>query len=89
MEVRFPDDNACAKVVQALANSRLNYANSLLAGLPQSTLNNFRVSHNSAARLVGRSSRSTRISPVSRQLNWLHQKSDRRLTRSTSLLLGN
>ena len=38
MEVRFLDDNACAKVVQALAITRLNYANSLLTDLPQSAL---------------------------------------------------
>ena len=62
---------ACARIVQALAISKLDYANSLLVGLPKCALRRLRVAQNSAARLVSRVSGRTRITPVLKHLHWL------------------
>ena len=42
--------NTCARIVQALAISKLDYANSLLVGLPKCALRRLRVAQNSAVR---------------------------------------
>ena len=68
---RYLDDNTCARIVQALAIFKLDYANSLLVGLPKCALRRLRVTQNSAARLVSRVSESTRITPVLKHLHWL------------------
>ena len=68
---RYLDDNTCARIVQALAISKLDYANSLLVGLPKCALRRLRVAQNSAARLVSRVSGRTRITPVLKHLHWL------------------
>ena len=68
---RYLDDNTCAGIVQALAISKLDHANSLLVGLPKCALRRLRVAHNSAARLVSRVSGRTRITPVLKHLHWL------------------
>ena len=69
---RYLDDNTCAGIVQATAISKLDYANSLLVGLPKNcALRRLRVAQNSAARLVSRVSGRTRITPVPKHLPWL------------------
>ena len=68
---RYLDDKTCAPIVQALAISTLEYANSLLVGLPKCALRRLRVAQNSAARLVSRVSGRTRITPVLKHLHWL------------------
>ena len=68
---RYLDDNTCARIVQALAISKLDCANSLLAGLPKCALRRLGVAQNSAARLVSRASGRTRITPVLKHLHRL------------------
>ena len=57
--------------MQALAISRLGYANSLLTGLPACTLRKLELVQNSAAKLLTGTSRRARIMPVLRELHWL------------------
>ena len=63
----YLDDTTCAAVMQALVISRLDYANSLLMGLPACTLRKLEldVVQNSAARLLMGTSRRAHITPVS------------------------
>ena len=68
---RYLDDNTCAKIVQALVVSKLDYTNSLLVGLPQCALRKLLLAHNSAACLVSRTPPWAHITPVLKQLHWL------------------
>ena len=49
-------DEACKTLVHALVTARLDYANALLYGLPQTTLQRLQRVQNCAARLVSRTS---------------------------------
>ena len=68
---RYLDDQACATAVHALVVSRLDYANSLLAGVPDCALRKLQLAQNSAARLVTKTGRREHITPVLKQLHWL------------------
>ncbi len=68
---RHLDDAACAKAVQALVVSRLDYANSLLSGVPDCALRKLQVAQNSAARLLSATDRRQHITPVLKDLHWL------------------
>ncbi len=59
--------NLCASLVL----SRLDYCNSLLAGLPKCSLRPLQLAQNMAARLVFRTSRSSHVTPLLKQLEWL------------------
>lgn len=67
------DDDTCAMVVRALVISRLDYANSMLCGVPDCALRKLLVLQNDAAQLVTRTRRRARahITPVLGQLHWL------------------
>ena len=58
-------DDACKTLVHALVTARLDYANALLYGLPQTTLQRLQRVQNCAARLV------SHITPVLQHLHWL------------------
>ena len=62
---------ACAKVINALVTSRLDYNNGLLHGLPDSLLTRLQVAQNSAARLLEGIRRREHIQPVLKSLHWL------------------
>ena len=62
---------ACEKLVIALLFSRLDYCNSLLAGLPASSLQGLQRIQNSSARLVLKKKKSDHITPLLRSLHWL------------------
>ena len=63
--------SACEKLVHALISSRLDYSNSLLAGLPKKKLSLLQRIQNMAARLVTNSRKSDHITPILRSLHWL------------------
>ena len=67
----YLDDTTCAAVMQALVVSRLDYANSLLTGLPACTLRKPELVQNSAARLLTGTSRRPNITPVLHELHWV------------------
>lgn len=62
---------ACRTLVQATVISRLDYANVLLYGLPQSLLDKLQRLQNSAARLISRTRKFDHITPVLVDLHWL------------------
>ena len=61
---RYLDDTACAIAVQAYVVSRLDYANSVLAGVPDSELPKLQVAQNRVGRLVSQPGRREHIAPV-------------------------
>ena len=67
----FLSTEATKTLVCAMVLSRLDYCNSLLAGLPKCLLDKLQKVQNSAARLVCRSSRRDHITPLLRSLHWL------------------
>ena len=72
----YLDDSTCTKAVMALVITRLDYANSLLAGMSQTSLHKLQVAQNCAARLISKTPPSSHITPVLHQLHWLpvHQR---------------
>ena len=65
------DDKSVQTLVCQLVTSRLDYCNSLLAGIPAVQTNRLQYVQNTAARIVSRCSRRDHISPVIRSLHWL------------------
>ena len=65
------DRNATEKLVHAFVSSHLDSCNSLLLGLPSSSLIKLQRVQNSAARLVSRSPFREHITPVLQALHWL------------------
>ena len=64
-------DDATKTLVASLVLSRIDYCNSLLAGLPQSLVGKLQRVQNSAARLVVRALPHVHITPILRRLHWL------------------
>ena len=64
-------DDATKTLVVSLVLSRIDYCNSLLAGLPQSLVGKLQRVQNSAARLVIRAFPHVHITPILRHLHWL------------------
>ena len=64
-------DDACKTLVHGLVTARLDYANALLYGLPQTTLHRLQHVQNCAARLVSRTIQYDHIMPVLQHLHWL------------------
>ena len=63
--------DACRTLVQETLTSRLDYANVLLYGIPQTLLNRLQRVQHSAASLVTRTRKVDHITPVLIKLHWL------------------
>lgn len=68
---RYLDEETCATIVRTLVISRLDYANSVLAELPNKLIQKLQLVQNNAARLITRTGRRAHITPVLCQLHWL------------------
>ena len=68
---RHLTDAACARMVNALITTRLDFQNSLLLGLPACEMSRLQKAQNSAARLLTGAKRRDHITPVLKQLHWL------------------
>ena len=64
-------DDACKTLVHALVPARLDYANAMLYGLPQTMLQHLQRVQNCTARLVSRTRKYDHITPVLQHLHWL------------------
>ena len=68
---KFITAEACKTLIQALVVSRLDYANALLHGVPQSQMARLQRLQNSAAPMISRTSYQAHITPVLIELHWL------------------
>ena len=67
----YLSDSAAARLVTVLVSSRLDYCNSVLAGLPADQINRLQRVQNCAARLVLKKNKREHITPLLFQLHWL------------------
>jgi hypothetical protein len=63
--------DACKTLVHSLVTSRLDYANSLLAGISKNQLRKLQQVQNNAARLIAQLRKFDHVSPTLKQLHWL------------------
>ena len=63
--------DVCKMLVLTLIISRLDYGNSLLAGLPKCLLQRLQRVQNSTARLITCTARMDHVTPILRELHWL------------------
>ena len=68
---KFLDKSATERIVHAFVSSHLDYCNSILAGLPRTSIAPLQRLQNSAARLVTRTKKTEHITPVLHSLHWL------------------
>ena len=68
---RFLDHSTCAHVIHGLLTSRLDFNNSLLAGLPAASIKRLQTMQNHAARLLSGTGRCEHITPTLSKLHWL------------------
>jgi len=71
---RSVGEEVTKRLVTALVLSRLDYCNTALAGLPQSTLRPLQRVQNAAARLISNCKQHDHITPVLKLLHWLPVK---------------
>jgi retron-type reverse transcriptase len=67
----YLSQQATKTLITSLVLSRLDYGNSLLAGIPDTLLNKLQKVQNCAARLVFRCSKKTHVTPLIHALHWL------------------
>ena len=68
---KFLTKDATRTLVNSLVTSKLDYCNSLLFGIPNSTVSKLQRVQNTAARIITKTSRHDHITPVLKELHWL------------------
>ena len=68
---RYLTKDVCKMLVLVYIISRLDYGNSLLAGLPKCLLQRLQQVQNSTARLITCTTRMDHVTPILRELHWL------------------
>ena len=68
---RYLTDATCARIINALITTRLDFQNSLLLGLPDCEISRLQRAQNSAARLLTGTRRREHITPILKTLHWL------------------
>ena len=68
---RYLEIESCHHIVRSLVTSRMDYGNSLLAGLTENNLNKLQRVQNKAARIIFRLKRRDHITPYLHSLHWL------------------
>ena len=68
---KYLTKDACATIIHSLVISRLDNLNSLLYGLPDSTLRKLQLIQNQAAKLVVKKKKYDHITPILIELHWL------------------
>ena len=68
---RYLTENATRSLFTALVIPKLDYCNSLLAGLPQYLVRKLQRTQNAAARVIKRRSKRSHITPTLKKLHWL------------------
>ena len=69
--LHYLSQQATKTLITSLVLSRLDYGNSLLAGIPDTLLHKLPNVHNTAARLVFRCPERTHVTPLLYALHWL------------------
>ena len=67
----FISEDIAKKLVTTLVLSKLDYCNSLFAGVHDVTLKRLQIAQNSAARMIKGKGRRCHITPILRELHWL------------------
>ena len=68
---KYLTTDAAKTIIHAFVSSRIDGCNALLYGLPQKDINRLRLVHHAAARIVSRTRKFDRITPVLKDLHWL------------------
>ena len=68
---KYLTSDSAAQIIHAFVTSRLDYCNSLLAGIPASSVARLQKIQNTAARIITLSRKLDHITPVLVQLHWL------------------
>jgi len=66
---QYITSDATKSLVNSLVTSRLDYCNSLLYGVPKTTLNKLHTVQNTVARIISKTSRSFHITPILKELH--------------------
>jgi len=68
---KYLTTDATAQIIHAFITSRIDYCNSLLHGIPETSLQRLQNIQNTAARIISKTRKYDHITPVLKSLHWL------------------